>query len=96
MWKDVIMQTMGKGSVLDKAGQEVTQATPTCIDPLASASRVLGLEGHTTTSGLFCNLLNLRKFTWSPYSPKSDITKATKQREAFLKSVLKGHSALLW
>lgn len=38
------MQTLGKGSVLDKAGQEVTQATPTCIDPLASASRVLGLE----------------------------------------------------
>lgn len=38
------MQTLGKGSVLDKVGQEVTQAAPTtCIDPLASASRVSGL-----------------------------------------------------
>lgn len=34
----------GERECLDKAGQEVTQATPTCIDTLASASRVLGLE----------------------------------------------------
>lgn len=47
MWEDV--------SVLDKAGQEVTQAAPTCIDPLASASRVLGLEDtpHLVYSATF-------------------------------------------
>lgn len=90
------MQTLGKGSVLDKVGQEVTQAAPTCIDPLASASRVPGLEETHHHIWFILQPFKSKEIYLVPYSPKSDITKATKQREAFLKSVLKGHSALLW
>lgn len=89
------MQTLGKGRVLDKAGQEVTQAAPTCTDPLASASRVLGLEETHHHIWFILQPFKSKEIYLVLYSPKSEITKATKQRECLLKSVPKGHSALL-